>query len=199
MTAEKIFVLSKDSLDGLLARLDPDRARAGEKYETLRLGLIRFFEWRGASLPVEHTDETLDRVAQKLLHGEEIRDIHAFAIGVARFVYLEVVKQQAAQQTALRKWTAPPPQGADEPPTVPDERSMACARRCLKTLPGAQARLLLDYYRDDKAAKIANRQRLAEQQGVSLNTLRMRMCRIRAQLEECVGDCVTKFEIDHNR
>src|SRR5215468_1188617 len=94
MTPENGFVLTKDSLDGLLARLDADRERAGEKYETLRLGLIRFFEWRGASTPVEHADETLDRVARKLHQGEEIRDLPAFVAGVARFVFLEVVKQR---------------------------------------------------------------------------------------------------------
>jgi len=191
MTAEKRFVLTKDSLDGLLARLDPDRARAGAKYETLRLGLVRFFEWRGADTPTDHADETLDRVAQKLLHGEEIRDIHAYIVGVARFVHLEVVKQRHCQEAALRKWPAPPDD--DDPPSgVADAQRLACARGCLKTLSADQERLVLDYYREEKGQKIANRQRIADAQGVSLQTLRMRMWRIRAELEECISECEKK-------
>jgi DNA-directed RNA polymerase specialized sigma24 family protein len=186
MTPENGFVLTKDALDELLARLDPDRARAGAKYETLRLGLIRFFEWRGASTPVEHADETLDRVARKLQQGEEIRDIHAFVVGVARFVFLEVVKQRNSQQAALRKWPSP---AEPEPPTVPSDERMECARKCLQTLPAENARLIVAYYKEDKARKIANRQVIADELGVSLNTLRMRMLRIREQLEQCIVEC----------
>ena len=185
MTADNGFVLTKDCFDALLARLDPDRTRAGAKYETLRLGLIRFFEWRGASAPVEHADETLDRVARKLRQGEEIRDLHAFVAGVARFVFLEVVKQRNTQQAALRKW----PGQAEEPPTVPDDRRMGCAQECLRRLPVDHARLLIAYYQEDKAQKIANRRGIADELGVSPNTLRMRMLRIRAQMEECIIEC----------
>jgi len=186
MTPENGFVLTKDSLDGLLARLDADRERAGEKYETLRLGLIRFFEWRGASTPVEHADETLDRVARKLHQGEEIRDLPAFVAGVARFVFLEVVKERTAQQVALRRW---PSQADTAEPPAPDGERMECARKCLQTLPAENARLLLAYYQEDKARKIANRQQLATELGISPSALRMRMRRIRVQLEECILRC----------
>ena len=50
----------------LLDCLDADRERAGEKYEALRRTLIRFFVWRGAPFPEEHTDETFNRLARKL-------------------------------------------------------------------------------------------------------------------------------------
>jgi DNA-directed RNA polymerase specialized sigma24 family protein len=187
MTADNRFVLTKDSLDALLARLDPDRTRAGAQYETLRLGLIRFFEWRGATTPVEHADETLDRVARKIGQGEEIRDIHAFVAGVARFVFMEVVKQQNTQQAALRKWPEQPE--AEQPAPGPDDGRMGCAKECLKGLPGDQARLLLAYYQDEKARKIANRRGIADELRISPHTLRMRMRRIRVQLEECIMEC----------
>jgi DNA-directed RNA polymerase specialized sigma24 family protein len=188
MTAQNGFVLTKDALDALLARLDPDRARAGAKYETLRVGLIRFFEWRGASTPVEHADETLDRVARKLQQGEEVRDIHAFVAGVARFVFMEVVKQRNTQQATLRKW--PGQAQAEELPG--DDVRMGCAKECLQTLPVDSARVLIAYYQGERAKKIANRQSLADELGVSPNTLRMRMRRIRVQLEECIIECEKK-------
>ena len=189
MTPENGFVLTKDALDVLLGRLDADRARAGAKYETLRVGLIRFFEWRGASTPMEHADETLDRVARKLQQGEEIRDLHTFATGVARFVFMEVVKRRNTQQAALRKWPSP---AAADPPGAPSDERMECARKCLQTLPTENARLAIAYYQEDKAKKIANRQVIADELGVSLNTLRMRMQRIREQLEQCILECEKK-------
>src|SRR5260370_35137478 len=102
MTADNGFVLTKDCLDALLARLDADRTRAGAKYETLRLGLIRFFEWRGASAPVEHADETLDRVAREIRQGDEIGDLQAFGARAERIGFREVVKQRNTEQPAVR-------------------------------------------------------------------------------------------------
>src|SRR5256885_4134102 len=67
--------LTGEAFSKLLARLDPDRERAGEKYEDLRRTLIRFFEWRGAPFPEEQTDETFNRVARKLDEGIGIKNI----------------------------------------------------------------------------------------------------------------------------
>ena len=57
-----------------LACLDPDPARAGEKYEALREALVKFLDWRGAHFPEELVDETFNRVTRKLEEGETIRD-----------------------------------------------------------------------------------------------------------------------------
>jgi len=43
--------LTAQALDALLALLDSDRDRAGEKYEEIRLRLTRYFEWAGAQAP----------------------------------------------------------------------------------------------------------------------------------------------------
>src|SRR5438874_12665519 len=75
------FTLTKDALDRFLAGLDENRERAGKKYETLRLGLIRFFEWRGCAASIDHADETIDRLVRKLDQGVTIRDIPSFATG----------------------------------------------------------------------------------------------------------------------
>src|SRR5258708_44850 len=89
--------VSKDDLrsaqfEGLLTRLDPDRERAGELYEALRRKLIKFFEWNSCFPAEDLTDETLDRVTQKL--GEElIHDVPAFASGVAKRVRQEAHKR----------------------------------------------------------------------------------------------------------
>ena len=75
--------LTSEAFTKLLARLDPDRERAGEKYEDLRRTLIKFFEWRGAPFPEEQTDETFNRVARKLDEGIEIKNIGGYCYEVA--------------------------------------------------------------------------------------------------------------------
>jgi hypothetical protein len=47
------WTLSAEALARFLVGLDPDYDRAGEKYENLRLTLMKFFDWRGAHFPEE--------------------------------------------------------------------------------------------------------------------------------------------------
>ena len=55
--------LTSEAFDQLLDCLDANRERAGERYETLRRTLVRYFEWRKTPFPEEHADETLNRAA----------------------------------------------------------------------------------------------------------------------------------------
>ena len=64
--------LTQAAFDSLLEWLDPDRARSGEKYEKIRLRLIKIFACRGCSIPEELADRTIDRVARKV--GEVSHD-----------------------------------------------------------------------------------------------------------------------------
>jgi DNA-directed RNA polymerase specialized sigma24 family protein len=187
-------VLTRESLEKLLLCLDGDPERAGEKYETLRLGLVRFFEWRGCAFSEDRADETIDRVAKKLIQGEEIRDIYKYSAGVARFVYLETVKEWEQQQAALRERPAAPI--ADS--TAAEEAHLECLRRCLRALPAESSQLILTYYQDMGSTKIAARKSLAQQLGVSQHTLRMRLQRLRAKIEECVVGCV-RSQPDDNK
>jgi DNA-directed RNA polymerase specialized sigma24 family protein len=183
-------VLTKDSLDCLLSCLDQNRERAGEKYETLRRGLVRFFEWRGCAFADQHADETIDRVARKMAEGEQIRSIPSYLVAVARFVYLEVVREQEKINTALRQIPQNP---ATQQPQSEDAR-LDCVRACLESLPAESYRLLMDYYQGQTRAKIDSRRRMAENSGISSHALRMRLHRIRLKLEECAMDCIRRKE-----
>jgi DNA-directed RNA polymerase specialized sigma24 family protein len=180
------IVLTKDALERLLLHLDQDRERAGEKYETLRLGLVRFFEWRGCAFPEDHADEAIDRVARKIVQGEEIRNIQSYTAAVARFVLMEIIKQREKQHAALNQLPHEPAQ-----PELPgDDARLECVRRCLQALAPESSRLVISYYQDEGRNKIEVRKKLAQQLGISPQTLRMRLQRLRAKLEECVGECL---------
>lgn len=179
-------MLTKDSLEKLLLYLDEDRERAGENYETLRVGLVRFFEWRGCAFPEEHADETIDRVARKIVQGEEIRNIHSYVTAVARFVFMEFLKEREKYQAALGQLPQEPVRQE-----LPDEDArLECVRKCLQTLAPENAQLMMAYYQDEGRNKIEIRKKLAQQLGISPHTLRMRLQRLRAKLEECVMDCL---------
>ncbi len=63
----KEWTLTQAALDSLLAWLDPDRDRAGAKYEAIRTRLIKVFVCRGCPEAEDLADETINRVASKLI------------------------------------------------------------------------------------------------------------------------------------
>ncbi len=74
-----------------MARLDPDREQAAEKYEELRQMLITFFEFRGLPFPEEKADEVINRMARRISEGQEIdrSSTSTYAYAVARNVWRE--------------------------------------------------------------------------------------------------------------
>jgi DNA-directed RNA polymerase specialized sigma24 family protein len=181
------WTLSAEALAGFLVCLDPDSDRAGEKYESLRLTLMKFFDWRGAQFPEECADETINRVIRKLDEGETIRDIPTYCHGVARLVLLEKLKGPESKRADFEELppaalVAPEPEGEDE--------RRECFEGCLKELPVESRQLILQYYSDEKREKIDRRSALAQRLGIPLNALRSRAQRIRNRLEECVHGCL---------
>ena len=59
--------ITQKDFEGLLDWLAPDREEAGKKYEEIRDGLIRFFRFKGCNDPEFLADETINRVASKIL------------------------------------------------------------------------------------------------------------------------------------
>jgi hypothetical protein len=82
------MTLDQESFERLLDLFDPDRGRAGQRYEATRRALVKFFECKGGRFPEDLADETLDRVARRVAEGEVIRaaDPAAYVHGVARNV-----------------------------------------------------------------------------------------------------------------
>lgn len=178
--------LTEEAFARFLAHLDPDAERAGEKYETLRLTLIKFFDWRGAHFPEECTDETFNRVARKIESGEVVRDIATYCHGVARMIFLESTRSPEHRKVSLDP-LALPIIATPAPQETNPQRD--CFEHCLGSLPDESRQLILEYYESEKRSKIDNRQSLAEKLGIPLNALRSRAQRVRAKLEQCVNQC----------
>jgi hypothetical protein len=177
------FTLNQNAWDKLLARLDDDRERAGERYEVLRRGLARFFRWRGCPFPDDHTDEVLDRIARKIDQGEAILDIHSYATGVARFLLKEILKEQVRDSSALNRFQT---EAVNVNPQEEDHR-LPSVRQCLRSLSLESQQLLIAYYQTDNRDQVEERRRLAEKMGISPHALTMKVLRLRGKIEECVG------------
>ncbi|HEY9434178.1 MAG TPA: RNA polymerase sigma factor [Blastocatellia bacterium] len=178
--------LTPKAFDQFLSLLDLDRDRAGESYEALRRNLIQLFIWRGCRDPESHADETINRVIRKIDEGEEVRDVIAYAHGVARRLLLEVFKKQEREQIGIDEL---PPLIA-QPEEQDDETGVLCLRRCLNRLPEESRQLIVLYYQGEKSAKIENRKRLAEGLSVTLGALRYRAFDLRQRLQGCIERCM---------
>lgn len=177
-------MLTREALDSLLDYLGPDRSAAGERYEEIRGRLIRLFGWRGCDHADELADETINRVAEKIAAGVEIRseDPFRYFCGVAHLVFKEILRREKRERTALEevRHLPPPPD-----PDAEDER-LEWLRECMEALEDEQRTLILDYHRSDGSQRIKRRQAIAEQMAIPINALRIRVHRIRLRLEECV-------------
>ena len=181
--------LTAEAFAKLLACMDPERERAGEKYEELRRTLIRFFEWRSAPFPEDHADETFNRVARKLDEGVEIKNLNGYCYEVARRVCLEVWKGDDSRRAALLETQHQNPAGADVVDSALErELLLECLEQCLNRLPAENRALLLDYYQDE-SNRIDRRRALAEALGLRREALANRAQRLRDKLEDCVTRC----------
>lgn len=184
ITTGKNWVMTQESFDRLLRWLNPEREAAGMKYEDVRRRLVKFFTCRGCREAEDLADETINRVARRLVEIEETYsgDPSPYFYGVAQKVHLEHVRKRPAPKS-------PPPPTPEEEAEEPEYE---CLEQCMQRLPEESRELILQYYQEDRGAKIDHRRRLAERLGIALNALRIRVHRIRAALQECVRDCLER-------
>lgn len=186
--------LTQTNFDKLLATLDADRESAGAKYEALRGRLIKFFEWRNCGSAEELTDTVFDRVTKKIAEGEQIQNVNAYSATVAQFVFKEDCRRrerlnQSIEDTKELKISA---ESNDFAEAETNETQMNCLEKCLAEFSGENRRLIIAYHDADERTMIATRKRLAESLDISLNVLRIRVCRLKAKLEDCTIDCCRK-------
>jgi len=199
---KKRWTLTQEALERLLATLDADRERAGQRYENMRRKLIEFFEARGSNSPADHADETINRVARRLDEGESVQDLSAYFYGVARLLLKETLRGRGKEAIALDLAAEPSIATDDEEyerRRQEEDRRLKCFESCLSKLPAASRVLIVEYYREEKGVKIERRKQQANALNMSLNALRLRACRIRGELGECINTCVARSKETRNR
>ena len=193
-TKEKIpkdKILNQGNFSKLLEWLDRDIDAAGQKYETIRLRLIKIFYARGCRLAEELADETIDRVIGQI---ESIATTYQgnpslYFYGVAKKVFLEDTRKPVFSELNEKL----PLYSAD---TYELERNDRCLNKCLNNLDSEQRNFIISYYQNDKQAKIEHRRQMHIDLGISAESFRLRAFRIRNKLEKCVFKCLEKNQFE---
>ena len=172
---------SKDAFEKLLSWLHPDRDRAGEQYEKIRLRLIRIFVCRACVDPEELADLTMNVVSSRIdwLIENYKGDPALYFYGVAKKIYLEVQKKK------------PPPELPPAPDTTEIEQRFSCLDRCMdQQLSRTERDVVLRYQEKTKQEKIRVRKQIATELGITINALRIRVCHMHARLRPCIEHCL---------
>ena len=188
MKTEERAITGK-AFDCLLAALDTDRDRAGERYELLQRKLAAFFRWRGMASPEDLADQTLDVAARRLLEGEPIQNVSGYCVGIARMIlrkYLHIHERNGAS-LGKREMAATNGNPVEEDPLT------HCFDKCLEQLGSDSRDLIYQYYCGEQQEKIRTRKELANRLGIPLNALRIRAFRIRMKLEAAVRECMERL------
>jgi DNA-directed RNA polymerase specialized sigma24 family protein len=176
-----------------------DDDSGGQKYEEMREKLISYFDHRNCKSPEDLADETLNRVALKLDEKGSITNVTPaqFCFIKARQVLHEYWRRPELKEIALEDAlvTNPPDRHSlliADPDDEQDEREerMRCLEHCLQNLKRPDHDLIIRYYYGEERVKIDNRQKLANELGISSKALVVRALRIRKRLEECVEGCL---------
>jgi RNA polymerase sigma factor (sigma-70 family) len=204
--------LSQENFERLLCWLCPDSERAGNEYVRIRNDLIKYFSsmlaWTVAD---DLADQCLDRVAKKVGSLPPYwADKLPYCKAVARYIYLEYIKSHAFLTESVedeelereRQHLNPVSfnQEIESEQAREKDQMLECQERCLQNLPEGERALIETYYRADDPEEtrkkvetgghIDARKKLAERLGMSRNTLRVRLHRIRVTLRQCIEECL---------
>jgi RNA polymerase sigma factor (sigma-70 family) len=195
ISQKKRWVITREAFDRMLSELHPDSERAGEQYENIRRKLVKLFEWRGCGHAEECTDETFNRVAQKICEGTTIwaDDPYSYFHGVALNVLREYWRSFEQTAKTLEEMAQIQDLSVDpedllsrETEQWEKERLLECLNQCLQKLPPESLHLISEYHLGEEARDKSRRKELAQSLGIPLNALRIRAYRIRVEIEECV-------------
>lgn len=126
------------------------------------------------------TDETINRVILKI-EAETIENKLAYIYGVAKFVYLESLRKEK-NHLNIDEITI-----AEKSSKLSDD----CLEKCLNELSNENRELILDYYSEEKQAKIKLHDQLAEKLNLTKTALRMKIVRIKQKLKICLEECAS--------
>jgi DNA-directed RNA polymerase specialized sigma24 family protein len=194
---KKDWELTQSAFHRLLNWFDEGTDSGGQKYLEMRYRLTKYFDRKNCMSPDELADETLNRVARRLMEEGSITDTTPakYCYTIAKYVFLEYLREQGRENMRLDELVASG-KSIDGRAVLAEEREkerrLDCLERCTQKLDPETRELIFQYYSGEQRAKIENRRSLASRLGISMNALSIRACRIREKLESCVRECMSR-------
>lgn len=149
----------------------------------MRFRLITFFAHRNCRFAEDLADETINRVCLKI-GGEDVLNKSAFIYGFAKNVYLESLRNEKNHQNIDEVIVASKDDNSEK------DLSGDCLEKCLNELVREDHELILEYFSEEKQAKIDSHRQLSAKLRTTQNALRMRIVRIKGKLRNCVEQCL---------
>ena len=169
----------------LLRALCPDdRDEAIRLYLLLQKKLENYFCLNGMSDPATDADETFKRAEEKLAKGLDIPDVKKFSMGIARNVVHERRRQRQHEESAFLNFLD---YSQDKSTESLVDKIMNLMKPCFEELPEDDQNLLISYCKVPPGVDRAeHRRQLALSRNSSISALRIRITRLRRDLEDCV-------------
>jgi len=187
--------ITQEDLARLLGWFSPDAEEAGQKYEEIRKGLIKFFYFRGCLDPETLADETINRVAVKIALVEfdgNVKQITYFYSFAAK-IYLEDLTERK-KIAAKSKQIAANFENREKLDKTNSSGSV-CLEKCLAKHPPQERQLLLKYYSFGKNEKAEMRKKMADEQGINLEYLHTKISRLRKTVGICLRNCLNEIKL----
>ena len=180
----------------MLDWLDPDRDLAGQKFLEIRTRVTKILVRRQCYAADELWDETANRVCHRVkeVAPTYVGDPALYFYAVARLVHKEWLAEEKRKRIMIDEYPPDPPAREDDVEII-----HRCLDKCLKKLDQKEQQMILQYYEKETRAKIEQRKKLADKEGITLNNLRMRVHRINGQLQKCIIHCLDDSEGSESR
>lgn len=153
-----------------------------EGHQETRAKLMSFLQRHGSFAPDDEADECFFRLWKAISKGEEIQSVEGFLFGVAKNVRKERARQP---RTIILLSDVSADSSSDRA-----ERLDHCLSHCLKNLPPDERKLFLAYHSAEGKNLVELRRSLAERHGLTAEALRLRVHRIRKNLDSCLEKCL---------
>ena len=185
--------LKPEEFETLLGWLSEDREQAGTEYLQIRDGLIRFFRFKGCSDAQSLADEAFNRVAAKIPNFDESKKVKRMNIfyGFASNIFMEYLRNKKKQTKKLYEYSVAQ-QNIAAYGNESDEPKLDCLNECLNELSDEEKEIFTEYYATEKEKKSVARRQIAARINCELNTLQVRVFRLRGVLAECIKNCMKK-------
>ena len=175
--------VNAEPFTALLAFLGPeDTDEANNHYLRLHNKLAGYFRLKGMSDPITDADDALERAGKKILEGVPIPDIDRFCMGIARNVVLERSRTKRREESAFIHFFE-----HSQNDNILVDRITNLMKPCFERLRPDDRDLLNSYCRVPPGkSRAEHRRELAESLKSTIAALRIRVTRLRRDLEECV-------------
>jgi RNA polymerase sigma factor (sigma-70 family) len=182
--------ITQEDFDGLLGRLSSDPEEAGKMYETVRRGLVNYFQFRGCADAEALTDETINRVAVKVTDFQLDGNFKLanYFYSFASKIFLEDYKERKRLVSGFEDLELLPSE--NDTPSGEKSTEVSCMESCLAEQTEAERTLLVKYYGFEKSVRTQMRKKLAEEYGISIYLLQTRVSRLRKILKSCLKKCL---------